>query len=73
MIQCKTKVYASMHQIASFINLELSSFLFTAIKTIILENLMGNSFVRPYLPQYDLPLNGTNAQNALVQGLETKI
>jgi hypothetical protein len=26
MIQCRTKVYASMHEIASFINLKLSSF-----------------------------------------------
>jgi hypothetical protein len=45
MIHCRIKVYASMCQIASFINLELSSFRSTTNKTIILENLMGNNIV----------------------------
>jgi hypothetical protein len=52
-----TKVYASMRQITSFINIKLSSFPFTANKTIILEILIWNNNVRPYLPQYYLPPN----------------
>jgi len=73
MVHCKTKVYASMRQIASFINLELFSFPSTTHKTIILEILMGNSIVRPYLPQYYLPPNETKVQNPLVQGLKVEI
>lgn len=73
MIQCRIKVYASMCQIASFINLELSSFPFITNKTIILENLMGNNIVWPYLPQYCLPPNETKVQNAFVQGLKVEI
>jgi hypothetical protein len=67
------KVYASMCRIASFINPKLFSFLSAANKTTILEILMGNSIVRPHLPQYHLPPNEAKAQNALVQGLKVEV
>jgi hypothetical protein len=39
----------------------------------ILKFLMGNSIVRPHLPQYHLPVNEAKAQNALFQGLKVEL
>ncbi len=73
MIQCRTKVYAYVCWITSFINSKLFSFPFATNKTTILEILMGNNIIKPHLPQYHLPPNETKAQNALVQGLKVEL
>jgi len=59
-ILCRMKVYASVHQIASFINSELFSLPSTTNK------LMENNIITLHFPQYYLPPNEAKAQDAFV-------
>ncbi len=65
-VYLKNKVYASIHRIIAFINVELQIHPNELSKGAIMEKLMGSSMVTPHFPYYYLPTLNAKAQHAFV-------
>jgi hypothetical protein len=65
-VYLKNKVYASIHRIVTFINVELQIHPNELSKGVIMEKLMGSSMVTPHLPYYYLSTLNAKVQHAFV-------
>ncbi len=71
-VYLNNKVYASIHCIVTFINVEFQIHPNEFSKGTIMEKLMGSSMVTPHSPYYYLTTLNAKAQHVFVQGLKAK-